>query len=188
MCDAKYGGKVSIPAESECIGNGSHCLRGGSKIQNSVLLSSGTSGSLSLREKRAFGIKNALKDLQRKRAFNGRVTNRQLLTHVVTKRVWAGRGKVLGSGVTGMDSSKATLKGRIIKRCGDKWKNNIERSFGCCRLVGYFCATGFFFFLSQGNTVELICLDCSKMLGSELCRTRAGKPEKGRIKRQIAGG
>lgn len=146
MCDAKYGGKVSITAESECIGNGSHCLTGGSKIQNSVQLSSGTSGSLFLREKRAFGIKNALKDLQRKRAFNGRVTKRQLLTHVVTKRVWAGRGKVLGSGVTGMDSSKATLKGRIIKRCGDKWKNNIERSFGCCRLVGYFCATGFFFF------------------------------------------
>lgn len=85
--------------QSECIGNGSHCLRGGS--ENSELSATELWDiwqSLSQR-KTAFGIENALKHLYRKRAFNGRVTKRQLPTHVVMKRVWAGRGKVLGSRV-----------------------------------------------------------------------------------------
>lgn len=41
------------------------------------------------------------------------------------------------------------------------------------------------FFLSQRNAVELICLDCSKVLGSGMWRARVGEPEKGGLTSEL---
>lgn len=158
------------------------------RVQNSVWLSFGTSGTLCLGEKRFWHRKCSHGLVKEERA---PVPSRQLLTHVVPKEGGRERegSRQQGLAPYSMESIRANLKERIIKRCGDKCENITKRQQGLLEVnvaEQWDLSVQPTLVLNQRNSVELIYLNCRKMLGSRLCGTWGGKPE--RMNRWITGG
>lgn len=156
------------------------------RIQNSTWLSFGTSGTLCLGEKRFWHRKCSHGLVKEERA---PVPSRQLLTHMVPKRGWEGEGREQAAGTSSTESIRANLKERIIKRCGDKCENITKRQQGSLEVnvaEQWDLSVQPTLVLNQRNSVELIYLNCRKMLGSRLWGTWGGKPE--RMNRWITGG
>lgn len=94
--DGKCGGKVRAPVENKCMGNGNHCIRGGS--ENSEGLNTTEPWdiwqSLSQRKDR-FWHRKWTWGLQKEESIS--VPSRELLLDVVTKQGWAGGERCGGS-------------------------------------------------------------------------------------------